>query len=54
MAFMFIVTLVALVQLMIANLANKILLFFAVALFVLAIVLIIQAQKSFKSVDKLE
>lgn len=48
MIFMFLVTLVALVQLMMANLTNYILLFFAVALFVLAIVLIAQSIKAFK------
>lgn len=47
MVFMFAVTLVALVQLMIANISNYLLLFFSVALFILAIVLIIQAQKVF-------
>lgn len=49
MIFMFLVTLVALVQLMMANLTNYILLFFAIALFVLALVLILQAMKAFKS-----
>jgi carbon starvation protein len=53
MIFMFAVTLVALVLLMIANVANTILLFFAVVLFILAIVLILEAQKAFK-VTKLD
>ena len=47
MIFMFAVTLVALVQLMIANIGNYILLFFAVALFILALVLIAHARKAF-------
>ncbi|OPL07493.1 MAG: carbon starvation protein CstA [delta proteobacterium ML8_F1] len=52
MAFMFAVTLVALVLLMIQNLTNPLLLFFAVALFVLAIVLILESQKAFKVIPK--
>lgn len=52
MVFMFAVTLVALVQLIIANLTNYILLFFSVSLLVLAIILMIQAFKAFKNVDK--
>ena len=47
MVFMFAVTLVALVQLMMANLTNYLLLFFIVALFILAIILMIQAKKAF-------
>lgn len=51
MIFMFAVTLVALVQLIFANLTNPVLLFFSVALLILAIVLILQAIKAFKEVD---
>jgi len=51
MVFMFAVTLVALVQLMMANLTNYLLLFFTVALFILAIVLILQAKKAFSEVE---
>ncbi|SKC65258.1 carbon starvation CstA family protein [Maledivibacter halophilus] len=51
MVFMFAVTLVALIQLMIANLGNILLLLLSVALFILAIVLIIQSQKAFKEID---
>ena len=47
MVFMFAVTLVALVQLMIANVGNVLLFGFAVALFILAIILIVQARKAF-------
>lgn len=47
MVFMFGVTLVALVQLILANLTNYVLLFFSVALFILAIILIVQALKVF-------
>lgn len=55
MIFMFAATLVALVLLMIANLSNPILLVFAVLLFGLAIVLILESQKAFKvSGEKLE
>ena len=50
MIFMFAVTLVALVQLMMANLTNYLLLFFTVALFILAIVLMVQAKKAFSEV----
>lgn len=50
MFFMFAVTLVALYQLIMANLSNYILLFFSVALFVLAIVLIAQSIKAFKNI----
>lgn len=52
MGFMFAVTLVALVQLIFANLTNYVLLFFSVALLLLAIVLIIQAIKAFGSDNK--
>lgn len=52
MAFMFAVTLVALVQLIFANLTNYVLLFFSVALLLLAIVLILQAIKAFGSNNK--
>lgn len=48
MIFMFAVTLVALVLLIQANLTNFVLLFFAVALFILAIVLIMESMKAFK------
>jgi len=51
MIFMFAVTLVALVQLMMANLTNYLLLFFTVALFILAIVLILQARKAFAETE---
>jgi carbon starvation protein len=54
MFFMFAVTLVALGQLIMANLTNYVLLFFSVSLFVLAIVLILQALKSFKSTSTLK
>lgn len=54
MFFMFAVTLVALGQLILANLQNYILLFFSVALFVLAIILILQSIKSFKSVSSVQ
>ncbi len=54
MVFMFAVTLVALVQLIFANLTNYILLFLAIALLVLAVVLISQAIKAFKGEAKLE
>ena len=54
MVFMFAVTLVALIQLIIANLQNYILLFFAVALFILALVLISQAYKAFKGDGKIK
>lgn len=55
MVFMFAATLVALVLLMIANLSNPILLVFAVLLFILAIVLILESQKAFKVTgEKLE
>lgn len=47
MVFMFAVTLVALVQLMIANVGNYILFGFAVALFILALILIAHARKAF-------
>ncbi len=47
MVFMFAVTLVALVQLMIANVGNYLLFGFAVALFILAIILIVQARRAF-------
>lgn len=49
MVFMFAVTLVALLQLIVANLTNYVLLVFSVALFVLAIVLIVQAMKVFRA-----
>jgi carbon starvation protein len=52
MVFMFAVTLVALVQLIMANLSNYVLLFFSVSLFVLAIVLIVQSFKVFIGLDK--
>lgn len=48
MIFMFAVTLVALVLLIMANLQNIIMLFFSVALFILAIVLIMESMKAFK------
>lgn len=48
MVFMFAATLVALVLLMINNLSNPILLIFAILLFILAIVLIVESQKAFK------
>ncbi len=51
MVFMFAVTLVALVQLMIANVGNVILFGFAVALFILAIILILQAKKTFAELN---
>ncbi len=54
MVFMFAVTLFALVQLIFANLTNYILLFFSVALFVLAIVLIVQSVKAFQSMDEIK
>lgn len=47
--FMFAVTLVALVLIMIANINNYILLSFTVVLFVLAIILILEAQKAFNA-----
>jgi len=47
--FMFAVTLIALVLLMIANISNYILLTFAVILFILAIILILEAQKAFNA-----
>lgn len=50
MVFMFAVTLVALVQLMIANVGNYLLFGFAVALFILAIILIIHAKRAFSEV----
>ncbi|MDK2866791.1 MAG: carbon starvation protein [Clostridiales bacterium] len=53
MFFMFAVTLVALIQLIMANLSNYVLLFFAVALFILALVLISQAFKAFKGDNKI-
>jgi carbon starvation protein len=53
MIFMFAVTLVALVQLILANLANYVLLFFAVALFVLALVLIYQAVIAIRGDNKI-
>jgi len=48
MIFMFAVTLSALVLLIMANLANPVILIFAVILFILAIILIIESQKAFK------
>jgi len=51
---MFIATLVALVLLMMANLANPILLVFAVALFILAIVLILESRAAFASTEELD
>jgi carbon starvation protein len=54
MVFMFIATLVALVLLMMANLANPILLVFAVALFILAIVLILESRAAFASTEKID
>src|SRR5665648_288919 len=48
MLFMFAVTLTALVLLIMANLANPVILIFAVILFILAIILIIESQKAFK------
>ncbi|MBI9011037.1 MAG: carbon starvation protein A [Clostridiales bacterium] len=51
MVFMFAVTLVALGQLIMANLTNYVLLFFSVALFILAFVLILQAYKAFKNMS---
>jgi carbon starvation protein len=51
MVFMFAVTLVALVQLMIANVGNVILFGFAVALFILSIILILQAKKTFAELN---
>ena len=54
MFFMFAVTLTALYQLIVANLENYVLLFFSVALFGLAIVLIVQAFKAFKNISSLE
>lgn len=54
MIFMFAVTLVALVLLMIANISNLILLFFSVVLFILAIVLILEAQKAFNVSKEIE
>ena len=54
MIFMFAVTLVALVLLMIANISNIILLFFSVVLFILAIVLILEAQKAFNVSKQIE
>ena len=53
MIFMFAVTLVALVQLILANLANYVLLFFAVALFILALVLIYQAVIAIRGDNKI-
>lgn len=53
MIFMFTVTLVALVQLIMVNLTNYVLLFFAVALFVLAIILMVQSYKAFKGDNKI-
>lgn len=54
MIFMFSVTLFALTQLILANLTNYILLGFSVSLFVLAIILIVQAYKAFKNISPLE
>lgn len=54
MMFMFAVTLVALVQLIFANLTNYILLFFSVSLLILAIVLMVQAYKAFKGIKDTE
>lgn len=54
MVFMFAVTLVALVQLIFANLTNYILLFFSVSLLILAVVLMLQAFKAFKNIDLVE
>ncbi|MBN2797486.1 MAG: carbon starvation protein A [Clostridia bacterium] len=54
MFFMFAVTMVALYQLIMANLTNYILLFFSVALFILAIILIVQSIKAFKNIKPLE
>lgn len=51
MVFMFAVTLVALVQLIFANLTNPILLFFSVSILILAIILIFQAVKAFRDID---
>jgi carbon starvation protein len=44
--FMFTVTLLALILLMFANLSNPVLLFFPIALFILAIILIFEARKA--------
>jgi carbon starvation protein len=54
MVFMFSVTLVALVLLMMANISNTILLFFAVVLFILAIVLILEAKKAFSVTKQID
>lgn len=54
MVFMFAATLVALVLLMMANLTNPILLVFAVALFILAIVLILESRAAFASTEELD
>jgi len=45
---------VALGQLIMANLTNYVLLFFSVALFILAFVLILQAYKAFKNMSENE
>lgn len=54
MLFMFAATLSALVLLMKANLGNPILLVFAVVLFILAIVLIVESSAAFRSREKLD
>ncbi|MDY0236213.1 MAG: carbon starvation protein A [Gudongella sp.] len=54
MIFMFAATLVALVLLIMANLSNPVLLVFAVALFILAIVLILESRAAFANTEKLE
>lgn len=54
MLFMFAATLSALVLLMKTNLANPILLIFAVVLFILAIVLIFESRAAFRSTEKLD
>jgi len=54
MVFMFAVTLFALVQLILANLTNYVLLFFSVSLFILALILMVQAIKAFKNVTPIE
>jgi carbon starvation protein len=51
MVFMFAVTIVALIQLIFANLSNPVLLFFSVSLLILALVLIVQAFRAFKEAD---
>jgi len=51
MIFMFAVTLTALVMLIKANLNNFVLLFFGVALLILALILMLEAKRAFSEAD---